>query len=275
MSKTPAKKPTQALAKTPPKSATAVTAFAAQFDPTIGTGLENVTASDLLIPRVTILQKLSPQVDEDKPLFDPKARVGMIYDVGLQEGFKDGLHILPVHFVKQYLEWHPRKSGKGLAGIHATDEILEKAVRDEKNRPTLPNGNYIAETAQFYFLNLSAAKRRSFLPMTSTQLKKARRLLTLATNEKLMRADGSEFTPPLFYRTYKLTTIPESNAEGSWMGWVVERDVAMDELPGWQQLMHDVKDFRAALTKGDIRGDIESLREEVGNTIDHGDDGRM
>ncbi len=242
-----------------------------EFDPSMGTGLENVTASDLLIPRLCILQKLSPQVDETKPLFDPKARVGMIYDVGLQEGFGEGLHFLPVQFVKQWLEWYPRKSSKGLAAIHSTNDILDKCELDEKNRPTLPNGNYVAETSQFYGFNLSAGNRRSFLPMASTQLKKARRLLTLATNEKLKRADGTEFTPPLFYRTYKLTSVPESNAEGSWMGWAVERDVAIDELPNWKNLMAEVKEFRESLTKGDVRGDIAAMAEEAGVTIDNDD----
>src|SRR5687768_4048450 len=70
-----------------------------------GTGLENVGAKDLLIPRLTVLQGLSPQVTQGKPEFDEKAKVGQIYDVGLQEGFPEGILYIPVHYVKQYLEW--------------------------------------------------------------------------------------------------------------------------------------------------------------------------
>jgi hypothetical protein len=269
-----AKKST-ALSKVPPKKvpAQAAGSFARFLDPDIGTGLENVTADDLLIPRLTILQKLSPQVDETKPLFDPKARVGMIYDVGLQQGFGNQLHILPVHFVKQWLEWGSRKSGKGLVAIHSSKDILGKTKRDEKNRPMMENGNYIAETAQFYCLNLDAKNRRSFLPMASTQLKRAKRLITLSTQEKLigLREDGSEFEfpAPLYYRTYKLGTMVDANAEGSWISWTVDSDISIDELPDVDNLMEEVKDFRAALTKGDIRGDISSLVEETGKTIDH------
>lgn len=239
-----------------------------------GTGLENVGAKDLLIPRLTILQGLSPQVTQGKPEFDEKAKVGQIYDVGLQEGFgADGILFLPVHYVKQYLEWWPRATKKGLAAIHDTADILEKTERDEKGRPTLPNGNYVAETAQFYGLNVSARMRKSFLPMASTQLKKARRLLTLATSEKLVKSDGTEFTPPLFYRSYQLTTVPESNNEGNWMGWKIEPGPALDEMPNWRSIMGDIKMFRDALTKGDIRGDIAAMAEEAGQTIDH--DGEM
>lgn len=234
----------------------------------MGSGLENVTAKDLLIPRLTIIQGLSPQVTQGKPEFDPNAKVGMIYDVGLQEGFPGALTIIPVHYVKQYLEWAPRNTGKGLIAIHDDPDILEQTTLDEKRRNVLPNGNYVQETAQFYIMNLNAGMRKSFIPMTSTQLKKARRLLTLATDERLTRPDGSEFVPPLFYRTYVLSTVPESNAEGNWMGWKIERGAALDELPGWQKLMVEIKNFRDSLTSGDIKADIASMREEVERTID-------
>lgn len=222
----------------------------------IGSGLENVTGADLLIPRLTILQGLSPQVTRGTPEYDESAKVGMVWDVGLEEGWNDPVPIIPVHYVKQFLEWAPRNSGKGLQGIHDDPAILDKCVRDDKNRMVLPSGNYIAETAQLYCLNVAADFRRSFIPMTSTQLKKARRLLTLASSEKVKRSDGSEFTPPLYYRQYILTTVPESNAEGNWMGWKIERGEPITELPNWNILLEDIRTFREALTSGRARGDM-------------------
>src|SRR5262245_10243202 len=97
-----------------------------------GTGLENVGARDLLIPRLTILQGLSPQVTKGRPEYDKDARVGMIYDVGLQEGFGDEVDILPVHYTKVWLEWAPRASGKGLIAAHDSADILEETTVDEK-----------------------------------------------------------------------------------------------------------------------------------------------
>jgi hypothetical protein len=220
------------------------------------TGYENVGASDLLIPRLTILQGLSPQVTQGKPEFDKDAKVGEIYDVGLQQRFPDGLTFIPVYYSKQWLEWAPRASGKGLQHIHTTGEIMSETQKDDRGRDILKNGNYIAETAQLYGLNVSADMRKSFIPMASTQLKKARRLLTLATSEKIVRSDGSAFTPPLFYRCYELTTVPESNAEGNWMGWKIERGAPITDLPNVRQLMHDIKEFRSSLAEGTIKGDM-------------------
>ena len=235
-----------------------------------GTGFENVTAKDLLIPRLGILQGLSPQVTQGKPEYDTDAKVGMVYDLGLQEGFSDGVVIIPVHYAKAYLEWAPRKSGKGLIKIHDDESILDQTEKDDKNKNVLPNGNYIVETAQFYVLNVTANCRKSFIPMTSTQLKKARRILTLAQSEKLPRADGSEFTPPLFFRTYVLTTVPESNAEGDWMGWKVERGVSLPELPNWKGIMAEIESFREALKRGEAKGDLSGLDGAEGRTPDDG-----
>lgn len=264
----------KAVTKADSKAVSAFTSEFEDFGAEMGSGFENVTAADILIPRLTILQGLSPQVTQGKPEYDKDAKVGMIYDVGLQEGFNEGVQFLPVHYVKQWLEWAPRSSGKGLISIHNSEEILQKTERDDKNRPVLPNGNYIAETAQIYGMNVTADYRKSFIPMTSTQLKKARRLMTLAMGQKLTNSRGQPYTPPLFYRTYLLTTVPESNNEGNWMGWKIEPGPAMDELPNWQSLMQEVKDFRDALTKGDIAGDIASMAEEAGQVVDH-DSGAM
>ena len=69
-----------------------------------GDGLQNVRASDLIIPRLTLLQALSPQVQPKKPEYIQGASIGDICDVGTQEIFESPLLFLPVYFIKQYLE---------------------------------------------------------------------------------------------------------------------------------------------------------------------------
>ena len=229
----------------------------------MGTGLENVTGADLIIPRMGILQALSPQVKQGKPEFDEDARVGQIYDIGLRESFGDELHFLPVHFFKQWLEWAPRSTGKGLITIHTSTATFDEYERNEKGIPVSPEGNTIQETYQFYGLNLDAMNRRTFIPFASTQIKKARRLLTLATGEKVKLKDGSEQTPPLFFRSYKLGTVPESNVEGDWIGWTVERDAPLNELPEWGNILEEVKIFREQVSSGSVQGDVSDLQNEA------------
>jgi hypothetical protein len=244
--------------------------IAGGFEQYAGAGLENVGVKDLLVPRLSILQALSPQLKPRDSAYIEGAKVGMIADVGTGELFPDGVLFLPVHYRKDWLEWAPRASGKGLVATHSDPSILDQTTRDDKNRPILPNGNYIAETAQFFGINLSAGRRKCFIPMASTQLKKARKWNTLATGERLKRSNGTEYAAPLFYRAYKLGTADESNAEGDWAGWTIDRDKSMPELEElfgtpWTNVLDEVIQFREALIQGEIKADVAGMD---GSTID-------
>ena len=259
------------MGKTPTKAtSTAVADPSQNFEEFAGAGLENVGSSDLLVPRLGILQDLSPQVKERKSEYIEGAKVGMIADLGTGELFPDGIWFLPVLYRKDYLEWAPRDSGKGLIGIHSDPSVLDDCRRNDRNQPINSAGNLIAETAQFYGINLSAGGRLSFIPMTSTQLKKAKRWNTLAMGEKLKRGDGTEYTAPLFYRTYNLTTAEESNNDGDWFGWKIARGPALPEITvelhgmDWRALMETAKDFRESLAKGAARGDLSEQEESSG-----------
>lgn len=230
------------------------------FSSYAGVGMENVGASDILIPRLTILQSLSPQLKQSKSEYIEGAKVGDICDVGTGDIFPDGIMFVPVYYSKVVIEWAPRSSGAGLVAIHTDLSIMDKATRNEKNQPYL-GPNLLSETGQFFGLNLTAEGRKSYIPMASTQLKKGRRWLSLATGEKITRKDGSSFVAPLFYRAYKLTTADESNSQGDWMGWKIERGPKLTELEGmnWRSIRDDAVAFYDSLVKGEVRGDIGSM----------------
>jgi hypothetical protein len=224
-------------------------------------GFQNVTPSDLLIPRITILQALSPQLSRSEPEYIKEAHSGDICDVAMGEIYSD-LLFLPVYYRKDYMEWAPRSEGRKFpVAIHNDDRIYKECHKDEKG--IFWHGkNKIAETAQFFGFNVSAMMRKCFIPMTGTQFKKAKRWLHLATGEKLKRADGSFFTPPLFYRTYKLGVAEEKNNEGNWFGWTIERGPTLPELTAdeigiaWRELKTAAAEFQVNLIKGEYKADL-------------------
>lgn len=232
------------------------------FEEYAGAGMENATSDDFMIPRLGILQQLSPQLKSRDAAYIEGAEEGMVADLGTGELFQDGVIFLPVHFSKVWIEWAPRSSGKGIADIHRTGDILDTCSRDEKNRPFTPDGNLIAETSQWFGLNLSAGGRWCFIPMTSTQLKKSRRWMTLTNGERLQRSDGTEFVAPLFYRTYKLGAALESNNEGEWFGWTLARDKALPELGDrWRNIKEQAIAFRESIVAGEATADLSSMDE--------------
>ena len=222
-----------------------------------GRGAESVGAADLLVPRLSILQGLSDQINKQHSAYIPGAQVGEIADLGTGEVFEAPLWVLPCHYQKVWIEWAPRNSGKGLIAVHPTSEIMAQTTQNDRKQNVLQNGNYVAETAQFYVLNLSAGGRPSFISFGGTQLKKSRRWLTIATNERLKRVDGSEFQPPLFYRSYLLGTAYESNSQGSWYGWTVQPGKALPEVTelDWRSLKARAVEFQASVARGEARGD--------------------
>lgn len=223
-----------------------------------GQGFENVTSKDMLIPRLTILQALSPNLKKANAKYVPGSSEGDILDTGTGELMPNPLEFLPAYFNKAYLEWAPRESGGGLKGVHDNDSILRECRIDERRNHVLPNGNTVVETGQMFGLNLSAMGRPSFIAFTSTQLRKLRQWLTLANGERI-DVGGRQIQPPLFYRAYLLGTAPEGNNKGTWAGWTIGRGPVLTGRPDWRDLMARVTEFRASLQTGTVQADTSSL----------------
>lgn len=240
------------------------------FEEHSGAGLETVNSSDMLIPRLGIIQKLSPQLDKNEPEYIKEAKESDICDIGMGQLFPEGVIFLPVLYRKEWLEWAPRSTGKGIVHTHATDAILQQCIQNEKKQWVLPNKNIIMETAQWFGFNLSADARPCFIPMASSQLKRSKKWIALATSEKLPRKDGTEFVAPLWYRSYHLEgTVPESNEEGKWFGWKVERGANIMELEAagvignWKDLKFKALEFFDRLATGKAHADNSTIETEA------------
>lgn len=256
--------------------ATAVSTEVGAFEQFEGAGTENLTSRDILIPRLTIIQGLSPQINKKKPEFIEGAEVGQIVDVGTGDLFPEGVTFLPVFYKKEWLEWAPRSTGKGLIAIHPDDSILAECGKDDKGRPITAEGNLVQETAQWYGLNMSANRRKCFIPMASSQLKKSRKWMTMVTAERIKRADGTDFQAPIFYRLYRLGTAEESNNDGDWSGWTVSRGLALPETSEhWQRLLQEAVSFRESLLAGEVRGDHEPPSADGAEGAGNGTEGAM
>jgi hypothetical protein len=237
-----------------------------QFEAKAGVGFEKVGARDILIPRLAIMQTLSPQLKRNKPQYIEGAKEGDIVDVGVKDIIGDRLHYLLCHYSKVWIEWAPRDTGRGIVRIHQDDRILAECGLNDRNQPITNEGNLVQETAQFFGFNLDREMRASFLPMSSTQLKIARHWMTLATGEKLPRRDGSLYQAPIFYRSFELTTRDTTDGDNDWKLWNVERSLSLPELfpdvPHMKSVMEQCLLMNEQLAKGTRRGDLSGLEEE-------------
>lgn len=256
MAKPKAAETTTDLVTTSPDANTAIANFGDTFELHSGLGMESVTANDVLIPRITILQALSPQLNKNKPEYIKGAEVGQICDTAMGEILPSPVRVIPVHYSVSYLEWAPRTSSRGLVAIHA--KMPDGVTKNDKNQNVLPNGNNVVESAQFFCLLPDYGNRRVFLPMTSTQRKKAKRWMGWATGERLKNSAGREFIPPLYYRSYLLSTIHENNQQGDWEGWLIERSLPVTELEGTANIITNAVEFQKSIAAGLVRGDQDA-----------------
>ena len=221
-------------------------ALLASLETEAGAGFEDVSSDDFGIPFIYILQKNSPQCDEDDDGYIDGAKAGMFWDSGAMAVLKDSkgepltrLMVTPVYYERRFNQWGDRDAGGGFEGSHPADaDIVATAVRDERGRLQLEGGSYLADTRQFYCLvyatNMKSA-RPVIIGMASTQIKAARQWMTRMVDFKVAGAKGM-FNPPMFGQIWELTTVVQSNASGSWRGWRL----------GEPQLVTDTGVFAAA-----------------------------
>lgn len=198
---------------------------AIDFSEDAGAGFENVTQEDLGTPFLSVLQKLSPELDEDKAKFMPDAKAGMIINSLTQTiygGQGEPMEFVPCGYQKCYVEWKDRDNGGGFVQTHGTPGILSGTERNNKGQDVLTNGNIVVTTAYvFGFAKTGDGWDRCVISFTSTQLKKSRQWLALMRGIKMDGPDG-KFTPPMFSHVYHISTLSESNDKGSWYGWKIE-----------------------------------------------------
>jgi hypothetical protein len=220
-----------------------------------GAGTENVKAKDVLIPRLVILQSLSPQLAKKKPEYIEDAEVGDFCNVATGDIYKKEIEVIPCHFATAYIEWV--KNRGGFAFNHGDNsKILDSTSRTEKNENILPNGNVIQETAQWYcLLKDGASWTRVFFPLKSTGLKHSRKWLTILRSETL-KVNGKDWKPPLFWRSWKLTIVDESNDQGDWASFKPERGEEVAKIDESRQLLRLCMNFYEEVKGNIVRGEV-------------------
>ena len=215
-------------------------------------------ADEMQIPFIRALQALSPQLNKKKPEYIDGAEQGDLFNTVTGQVWKgeEGVTIIPCYQVTKYLEFTPRDMGGGFRGeISPTNPVLQQTTR-QGSKELLPTGNELVKSDQHYCLVLDG--EGSFQPavidMKSTQLKVSRRLKTQIAMQKIKHPKtGQMITPPLFATEWKITTVEESNDQGSWFNPSVEKV----GLVGERDLMLEAKAFRDSVAAGDAKAVAE------------------
>ena len=278
------KSPSVPPANTPSPAATttALTVSARSLlEQDAGAGMEGMTREDLAIPRLGILQALSPQCNKaDSESYIDGAEPGMIHESVSNELFDGdpGILVVLVSYRRAHNEWITRQEGGGFIADHGPDpKILSETTKDKMNRSLLPNGHEIVPTAEYFsfLINEETGEiTRALISMTKTQMRKAKKINTLASSLIVNTAKGP-MQAPLFYRTFRLGTVPESNERGSWFGWAVKIDINTFDImpPLGEQIYLQARQFKKDVTAGSVK--VDTPKTEHSTTDHEGDDAPM
>lgn len=174
----------------------------AHIDAGSNRGQENVGMEDVSIPRLDILQDLSPRVKKRDPSYVQGAEAGMLFNTVSSTLYGSSVYFVPVYYKKEFLIWKKQNTGGGFFG-----SFESKALADAEFRNNGYNDDYeIVDTAQQYGLivGTDGSTEQIVCSMAKSKMKANRQLNTLCK-----MAGGDRFS-----KVYAIVALADKNPQG-------------------------------------------------------------
>jgi len=180
-------------------------------------GSENVGMSDLVIPRLEVVQGLSPAVKRGDPGHIQGAAPGMLNNSVTRQLYGESVIVVPLHYSVQYLVWRDRKHGGGNeGGFFGAYPTMEEAKARAAEEGGEAKGIVVVDTPQHLCLLINPETRAAEEIMLSMPRTKAK--ISRQWNTMVRLAGGDRFG-----RVYKVSTIFEKNAKGDFYNFHIEQ----------------------------------------------------
>jgi hypothetical protein len=172
-------------------------------------GNENVGINDIVLPRIDVLQALSPQLKKSDPNFIEGAEQGEIFNTVSGYIYGTQIVIVPIVFRREFINWRDRKSGGGFCGAFATEGEAEQDRRMQENCETIET---IETHVHFvYIVHPNGRLEEAVLSMARSKRKISRKL-----NSLVQMVPGDRYA-----RAYRLTAVEASGPKGDYWNFEV------------------------------------------------------
>lgn len=240
-----------------------------------GAGMEGAGQEAFAIPFLAVLQKGSPQVDEDDSAYVKGAKAGMLYETvsgRLCDG-RAGALIVPCAYKRAFLRWGPREAG-GFRGELTPEEVAAMRAGgtavEVEGRLYVPlddgsvnpqKSDRISEVRNHFCLLVDPdafTATQVLLSLTSTQIKKSKALMSMLSSVRVGPPENRRM-PDTFANLVRVTTIPESNDKGSWYGVKFELAGLVGSLPhGMGRNVYELgREFNRSVARGVVAARYE------------------
>jgi len=273
--KATSKKTSSKKVATTEKTELAPAAGAIDFGADAGGGMEGTDKDSFAIPFLQVLHKQSPQCEEGDSAYIDGAKGGMLMNSVTQTLFdgEEGLVFLPCAYQRRFLRWAPRGSDRGFLGEFLPEEVAvmrsegvivelegKLLAADADGNVSEKKSDVFQDTRLHFGLVLAedCTTSQVLLALKSTQIKKSKQLMMLLSQAKVPDAAGALKTPPTWMNKIRITTVPESNDQGSWHGL---RFTAEGHVTDPAQYAEG-KAFNEAIAAGEAGSDFAAESEE-------------
>ena len=170
-------------------------------------GNERVSAEDQTIPRLNLLQQLSPQCNEAKPEFVATAKAGLFHN-SITNDLYESVMVVNLSYRRTIAAFKKRELGGGFAGNYEDTQAAEAGLIEAGLDPKSYD---LVDTANHYCLLLDdegAPLQTVMLSMNGSKMR-----VSNQWNTQIM-ARGDDI--PRFSGVWKLSSVKQSNAKGTW-----------------------------------------------------------
>ena len=177
-------------------------------------GSEDVGMEDMTIPRLSMIQDLSPQHKKSKDEYIEGAEAGMVFNTVTGQLFSEALYVVPVYYIKEFVIWKDQNKGGGFRGAFHTE------LEAEQERATLDDASdcEVVDTAQHYVLVVSKKNGEWKTEQAVISMSKSQMKVNRAWNSQIRLAGGDRFS-----HVYSLSVITDQNAAGQeYYNWKVK-----------------------------------------------------
>lgn len=232
------------------------------FEEYAGRGSDNFEKDDLTTPFLKILQKNSPQVDEDNAAYIEGAKAGMFYNTATGEVYPSPVRVVPVAYMRDFLKWKDLDSGGGFEGS-VSREYAENLEQDERGRFVVDNDTYVEDTrVHFVIILTDTGPQPAVLSLTSSMIKASRNWNNTINR---MLIPGTNTKAPSFAFIYELQSTAESKDSYTWKGLKVSTNPVLVEDPAIFQAAVTLSDsIESGATKAD-HSKAAPANESAGN----------
>jgi hypothetical protein len=173
-------------------------------------GQEGVGVDDLTIPRLQLIQDLSPQRKKNDPQYIEGAEEGMMFNSVTKALYGEEVIFIPCYYRKEWVIWKSQSEGGGFIGAFPTQASALKEFREQELEGEVDKkGNPVYEindTGQQFGLivNEDGTTEDIVLSLSKTKRKVDRQLNTI-----IKMAGGDRFS-----RMYKIKAVQDENSAG-------------------------------------------------------------